>query len=121
MTKNQKMLLGVGAVAVVGYLLWKKQQTAFTGNAGERTFFNASGTSKIATPCKQCTTPCGPPIPYDPNTGNYAPNGVCLEVRDNPATLDTTTSTFQQHGTLFRAWRCGTCTQAGTGTLAIKK
>ena len=51
------MLIGVGAVAVVGYLLWKNQQAA--------AFTNASGTSRIASPkCSslkrqpQCTQDC---------------------------------------------------------------
>ena len=92
MTKNQKMLLGVGAVAVVGYLLWKKQQTAFTGNAGERTFFNASGTSKIAAPKCGCVTSCT--TSSGPNTivtttgtsitgssgSSMFPSGICMAV-----------------------------------------
>ena len=71
MTKNQKMLLGVGAVAVVGYLLWKRQQTSFTGTAnrfatvGSRQKYNASG-SKIAPEglcsgkrrCPDCISSC---------------------------------------------------------------
>ena len=63
MTKNQKMLLGVGAVAVVGYLVWKNKQSAFTG----KTKFNASGvsskTSSIDPYCRmpkqpRCTKEC---------------------------------------------------------------
>ena len=104
MTNNQKMLLGVGAVAVVGYLLWKRQQTAFTGK------LNATG-SKIATYgiCPGCNvTGCSG------GTKNH-PDGVCAGTTTNPRTgqLNSTISD------------CGTCqviyesNPSGTGNQMI--
>lgn len=79
MTKNQKMLLGIGAIAVVGYLLWKKQSASFSGGVQSPRMKNSTGCSscnksnasgaKIATStdwgCKNAiknpncgTTPC---------------------------------------------------------------
>jgi hypothetical protein len=71
MTKNTKMLLGVGAVAVVGYWLWKKQSTttSWTGSSNyppAPRLRYASGTSKLASDfgCNQkmkptsCVSPC---------------------------------------------------------------
>jgi hypothetical protein len=45
MTKKQKMLLGVGAVAVVGYWLWKRQQstTSFSGGVQSPRMRSATG------------------------------------------------------------------------------
>jgi hypothetical protein len=48
MTKNTKMLLGVGAVAVVGYLIWKNQSTtSFAGPVGRRLKTFAVGKDKL--------------------------------------------------------------------------
>ena len=86
MTNNQKMLLGVGAVAVVGYLLWKRQQTAFTGK------LNATG-SKLAVPkCPYCTTNCTP-------AGPLHPQGLCTNL--------TTSGIY----TVANVYDCGNCKQ----------
>lgn len=55
MTKNQKMLLGVGVLAVAGYLIWKQSQ--------KKSFANLVApdcTGKEGTP--GCTCPCKNPV-----------------------------------------------------------
>lgn len=71
LNKNTQMILGVGAVAIVGYLLWKNNQasavastpsTSFAGPVGARGKFNATGTSRTASsamlgcPCAKTPT-----------------------------------------------------------------
>jgi hypothetical protein len=118
MTKNQKMLLGVGAVALVGYWLWKRQSatTSFSGGVQSKRMKLATGTSKLATPkCAQCQTECGAPM-YG------APNGICIATIDNPNTANAPDGniTLAQHGTIFQAYRCGSCQKAGYGNLTLK-
>jgi hypothetical protein len=76
MTKNQKMLLGVGAVALVGWWLWKQQSTtSFSGGV-------QSGRKKLATglppdpgcdPFCRCTK-------KNPKIGTEIVNGVKVNV-----------------------------------------
>ena len=76
LNKNTQMILGVGAVAIVGYLLWKNNQssavastssTSFAGPVGGnpvgiRRKINATGTSRTASsamlgcPCAKTPT-----------------------------------------------------------------
>ena len=76
MNKNTKLLIGIGAVAVVGYMLWKKQQTSFTGAVGNRQK-NAVGSKLYSDRCGKaiknpnCNTPC-----YDWNGMGYC---VCAK------------------------------------------
>jgi hypothetical protein len=91
MTKNQKMLLGVGAVAVIGYFLWKKQSTT-TSWTGASNFppaprlKYATGTSKLAMKPCDCVTSCsgsgGANTTAGASSGSAGssqyPSGVCL-------------------------------------------
>jgi hypothetical protein len=84
MTKNTKTLLVVGAVAVVGYLIWKQRlsasttvtastSTGFAGNVGPRNYFvNAGGRTETATTCRsgEVLCPNNPRKCYDPRV-NY--------------------------------------------------
>ena len=46
MNKNTKMILGVGAVAIVGYLVWKQQSKP------KPAFANLTASSMLGCPCK---------------------------------------------------------------------
>lgn len=76
MNKNTKMLIGIGAVAVVAYLIWKNQTatTSFVGNSvGNRNYFlNAGGRTETAVTCPrgQVLCPNNRRKCYDPNV-NY--------------------------------------------------
>ena len=64
MTKNQKMLLGVGAVAVVGYLVYKQMNSKVKGGvapqpAGTATFASATGGMFGKRPPKTVYGDCG--------------------------------------------------------------
>jgi len=60
MTKNQKMLLGVGAVAVVGYLVYKQMNKSkgFAQMQQPRVFSNATGMTSRAKALVPFSIPC---------------------------------------------------------------
>jgi hypothetical protein len=80
-TKNQKMLLGVGAVAVVGYLVY--QQMNKKSFAGEK--MNASGRVFAKT---RASSTCGPGDVCDGPAGNVCGesclNGFCNIAKRGP-------------------------------------
>ena len=49
MNKNQKILLGVAGVAIVGYLYWKNKQTTPTAKmvGGDGTIFNGTSNKPL--------------------------------------------------------------------------
>lgn len=71
MTKNTKMLIGIGAVAVAGYLIWKNQSatSSFAGPVGRRTKYNATGKNPCPLGCtynaatRSCMCSSGPFLP----------------------------------------------------------
>ena len=52
MTKQTKMIIGVGVVAIGGYLLYKRSTKSFASATG-KIFANASGQRMKDTPCKK--------------------------------------------------------------------
>jgi len=46
MNKNTKMILGVGAVAIVGYLVWKQMSS-------KASFANLTSEANLGCPCKK--------------------------------------------------------------------
>jgi hypothetical protein len=60
MTKNQKMLLGVGAVAVVGYLVYKQMNKSkgFASMAPQPVFAKATGGMSRLAPSFSLAQPC---------------------------------------------------------------
>ena len=52
MTKQTKMIIGIGVVAIGGYLLYKRSTKSFASATG-KIFANASGQRMKDTPCKK--------------------------------------------------------------------
>jgi hypothetical protein len=52
MNKNTKMILGVGAIAIVGYLVWKQMSSPKAGFAN----LTASLSNQLGCPCKNPPT-----------------------------------------------------------------
>ena len=72
MTKNQKMLLGVGAVAIAGYLVYQQMNKNSFANASGRSIFGKARTStKICGPGDNCSGALGNLC------GESCMNGVC--------------------------------------------
>jgi len=100
MTKNQKLLLGVGVLGAAGYLIWKQNQkpAVAASFAGKRNFLS------LAAPRKQCKCSIGVPGVVNGKTvyeccgdGIYAlAPGKIVQDCSNCLTGTTTTSTTLQ-------------------------
>jgi hypothetical protein len=91
MTKQTKMILGVGVVAVAGYLLWKQSKM--------KGFANAAGTSPSAMRCcghtgktANAESPSG--FTYDCCNGQKAPYSNANPCSSCPSTKKATTEIF---------------------------
>ena len=115
MNKQTKMIIGVGVVAVAGYLIWKQQQkttASWSGGAqtGREKIKNASGTmSRLAAPkCTKTSDPgCGCP-PKSGAQGTLANDGHTVTYPNGHQCCGTVLGPCNDDGTPQRAGKSST-------------